>query len=219
MIQSALRVSYTSPKVMHWITELLVWLFDDESELPELSDRAERIAAEAVAEGFFEKTLEEMGAYDLQEYKSEDYAFGVGTPHIVFNYLDYLLWKKAKKTYKDFVFEFRNSVEHWYPQHPSDGSIEPWDERDVFGNLCIISRSVNSKFSNLSPASKMDTYRGMVQKGSLKLRKMGEIIDKLRKTEKPGVAAKLWRQSKCAKHEEKMISLLCEAVQEAIEEE
>ena len=58
-----------------------------------------------------------------------------------------------------------------------------------------------------------------MQKGSLKLRKMGEIIDKLRKTEKPGVAAKLWRQSECAKHEEKMISLLCEAVQEAIEEE
>ena len=219
MIQSALRVSYTSPKVMHWITELLVWLFDDESELPELSDRAERIAAEAVAEGFFEKALEEMGAYDLQEYKSEDYAFGVGTPHIVFNYLDYLLWKKAKKTYKDFVFEFRNSVEHWYPQHPSDGSIEPWDERDVFGNLCIISRSVNSKFSNLSPASKMDTYRAMVQKGSLKLRKMGKIIDKLRKTEKPGVAAKLWRQSECAKHEKEMIRLLCSALQEAVEEE
>ena len=219
MIQSALRVSYTSPKVMHWITELLAWLFDDESELPELSGRAERIAAEVVAEGFFEKALEEMGAYDLQEYKSEDYAFGVGTPHIVFNYLDYLLWKKAKKTYKDFVFEFRNSVEHWYPQHPSDGSIEPWDERDVFGNLCIISRSVNSKFSNLSPASKMDTYRAMVQKGSLKLRKMGKIIDKLRKTEKPGVAAKLWRQSECAKHEKEMIRLLCSALQEAVEEE
>ena len=219
MIQSALRVSYTSPKVMHWVTRLLECLFDAKLKLPKLADKAERIAAEAVAEGFFEKALEEMGAYDLQEYKSEDYAFGVRTPHIVFNYLDYLLWKKAKKTYKDFVFEFRNSVEHWYPQHPSDGSIEPWDERDVFGNLCIISRSVNSKFSNLSPASKMDTYRGMVQKGSLKLRKMGEIIDKLRKTEKPGVAAKLWRQSKCAKHEEKMISLLCEALQEAVEEE
>ena len=219
MIQSALRVSYTSPKVMHWITRLLECLCDAKLKLPKLADKAEHIAAEAVAEGFFEKSLEEMGAYDLQKYKPEDYAFGVGTPHIVFNYLDYLLWKKAKKTHKDFVFEFRNSVEHWYPQHPSDGSIEPWDERDVFGNLCIISRSVNSKFSNLSPASKMDTYRGMVQKGSLKLRKMGEIIDKLRKTEKPGVAAKLWRQSKCAKHEEKMISLLCEAVQEAIEEE
>lgn len=222
MIQAALRVSYTSPKVMHWITRLLVWLLKNESEYPKLTSEAERIAAEAVAENFFGQTLSEYSEYDIQEiqeYEFGDYAFGVGTPHIVFNYLDYLLWKKAKKTHKDFVFEFRNSVEHWYPQHPSDGSIEPWDERDVFGNLCIISRSVNSKFSNLSPASKMDTYRGMVQKGSLKLRKMGEIIDKLRKTEKPGVAAKLWRLSECAKHEEKMISLLCEAVQEAIEEE
>ena len=219
MIQSALRVSYTSPKVMHWITRLLECLCDAKLKLPKLADKAEHIAAEAVAEGFFEKSLEEMGAYDLQEYKSEDYAFGVRTPHIVFNYLDYLLWKSDKEAYKDFVFEFRNSVEHWYPQHPSDGTIEPWDGRDVFGNLCIISRSVNSKFSNLSPASKMDTYRGMVQKGSLKLRKMGEIIDKLRKKERPGVAAKLWRQSECAKHEEEMISLLCEALQEAVGEE
>ena len=220
MIQSALRVSYTSPKVMHWITRLLVWLLKNESECAKLTSKAERIAAEAVAEGFFEKALEEMRAYDLRKYKSENYAFGVRTPHIVFNYLDYLLWKKAKKTHKDFVFEFRNSVEHWYPQHPSDGTIEPWDGRDVFGNLCIISRSVNSKFSNLSPASKMDTYRGMVQKGSLKLRKMGEIIDELlRKTEKPGVAAKLWRQSACAEHEKEMISRLCRALKEAVEEE
>lgn len=205
MIQSALRVSYTSPKVMHWITELLVWLFNNnKTERYKLTDEAERIAAEAVKDNFLA-----TGNYEL----------GVQTPHVVFNYLDYLLWKEGKEKYKDFVFEFRNSVEHWYPQHPSDGTIDVWDGRDVFGNLCIISRSVNSKFSNLSPASKMDTYRGMVQKGSLKLRKMGEIIDKLRKTEKPGVAAKLWRQSECAKHEEKMISLLCEAVQEAIEEE
>ena len=64
-------------------------MFDNESELTRLADKAERIAAEAVAEGFFEKSLEEMGAYDLQGYKSEDYAFGVRTPHIVFNYLDY----------------------------------------------------------------------------------------------------------------------------------
>ena len=222
MIQSALRVSYTSPKVMHWVTRLLECLFDAKLKLPKLADKAEHIAAEAVAENFFDQTLSEYSEYDIQEiqeYEFGDYAFGVGTPHIVFNYLDYLLWKKAKKTYKDFVFEFRNSVEHWYPQHPSDGSIEPWDERDVFGNLCIISRSVNSKFSNLSPASKMDTYRGMVQKGSLKLRKMGEIIDKLRKTEKPGVAAKLWRQSACAEHEKEMISLLCRALQKAVEEE
>ena len=196
MIQSALRVSYTSPKVMHWITRLLEWLFDEETVLPKLTDEAERIAAEAVQEGFLDEG---------------DHELGVQTPHIVFNYLDYLLWKSDKEAYKDFVFEFRNSVEHWYPQHPSDGTIEPWDGRDVFGNLCIISRSVNSKFSNLSPESKMKSYKKMVQKGSLKLRIMGDIIER--------GTSETWRLSECAKHEEEMISLLCEAVQEAIEEE
>ena len=197
MIQSALRVSYTSPKVMHWITELLVWLFNNnKTERYKLTDEAERIAAEAVKDNFLA-----TGNYEL----------GVQTPHVVFNYLDYLLWKSDKEAYKDFVFEFRNSVEHWYPQHPSDGTIEPWDGRDVFGNLCIISRSVNSKFSNLSPESKMKSYKKMVQKGSLKLRIMGDIIER--------GTSEMWRQSECAKHEEKMISLLCEAVQEAIEEE
>ena len=210
MIQSALRVSYTSPKVMHWITELLVWLFDNESERPRLADEAECIAAEAVANGFFEKSLEEMGEYDLQEYNSEDYAFGVRTPHIVFNYLDYLLWKENKEKYNDFVFEFRNSVEHWYPQHPSEGTIEPWDGRDVFGNLCIISRSVNSKFSNLSPESKMKSYKKMVQKGSLKLRIMGDIIE--------SCSSKDWKQSECAKHEEDMISILIQRVGEILPE-
>ena len=197
MIQSALRVSYTSPKVMHWITELLVWLFNNnKTERYKLTDEAERIAAEAVKDNFLA-----TGNYEL----------GVQTPHVVFNYLDYLLWKEGKEKYKDFVFEFRNSVEHWYPQHPSEGTFEAWDGIDTFGNLCIISRSVNSKFSNLSPESKMKSYKKMVQKGSLKLRIMGDIIER--------GTSETWRLSECAKHEEEMISLLCEAVQEAVEEE
>ena len=199
MIQSALRVSYTSPKVMHWITRLLEWLFDEETVLPKLTDEAERIAAEAVQEGFLDEG---------------DHELGVQTPHIVFNYLDYLLWKEDKgqdKKYTDFVFEFRNSVEHWYPQHPSEGTFEAWDGIDTFGNLCIISRSVNSKFSNLSPESKMKSYKKMVQKGSLKLRIMGDIIE--------GGTSEKWRQSACAKHEKEMIRLLCGALQEAVEEE
>ena len=196
MIQSALRVSYTSPKVMHWITRLLEWLFNNKTERYKLTDEAERIAAEAVKDNFLA-----TGNYEL----------GVQTPHVVFNYLDYLLWKEDKEKYKDFVFEFRNSVEHWYPQHPSDGTIEPWDGRDVFGNLCIISRSVNSKFSNLSPESKMKSYKKMVQKGSLKLRIMGDIIER--------GTSETWRQSACAKHEKEMIRLLCRALQKAVEEE
>ena len=197
MIQSALRVSYTSPKVMHWITDLLKWLFNnyDTEGMPNLPEAAERIAAEAVQEDFLD---------------GKDYALGIQTPHIVFNYLDYLLWKADKEKYEDFVFEFRNSVEHWYPQHPSDGTIEPWDGRDVFGNLCIISRSVNSKFSNLSPESKMKSYKKMVQKGSLKLRIMGDIIE--------GCSSEAWKQRKCDDHEKDMILILIQHVREILPE-
>lgn len=187
MIQSALRVSYTSPKVMHWITELILWLFED-NKIAELTNEAEGIAAKATKENFLD---------------GEDYKLGVTTPHIVFNFLDYLLWKNNKNTYSDFEFEFRNSVEHWYPQNPSDGSFDSWEDRDTFGNLCIISRSVNSKFSNLSPESKMKSYSKMVKKGSLKLRIMGGIIQ--------NSSNEVWIDSKCQEHENEMISILKKA--------
>ena len=193
MIQSALRVSYTSPKVMHWITELLVWLFDNKTVLPKLSDEAERIAAEAV------QTFLKAGEYKL----------GVQTPHVVFNYLDYLLWKEDKERYEDFVFEFRNSVEHWYPQHPPKDTIEIWDRVDTFGNLCIISRSVNSKFSNLPPESKMQTFERMVQRSSLKLRIMGNIIKK-------GGGNQDWVKHACQEHEEEMLELLKKRTEELL---
>ena len=194
MIQSALRVSYTSPKVMHWITELLVWLFtNNATERYKLTDEAERIAAKAVKDNFL----------DLDNYK-----LGVQTPHVVFNYLDYLLWKGGKERYEDFVFEFRNSVEHWYPQNPSKGTIEAWDGRDTFGNLCIISRSVNSKFSNLSPESKMQTFERMVQRGSLKLRIMGNIIK--------GCSDQDWVKHACREHEKEMLERLKKRTEELL---
>ena len=163
MLQSALRVSYTSPKVMHWITELLKWLYDNAGEkswcfyIPMI----EEIAIDSVKENFFINGSRHMG---------------VNTPHIVFNYLDFLLWRESKEKYADFVFEFRNSVEHWYPQHPSEGTFDTWEQEEVddFGNLCIIQRSVNSRFSNMAPAAKKTTFGQMISKGSLKLRLMAE---------------------------------------------
>lgn len=190
MLQSCLRVSYTSPKIMHWITELLKWLNDDDNlkNLSHLENKTESIAQEAVRE-FIAK---------------ENYSQGVNTPHIVFNYLDYLLWtKRAEKEYQmlkfdQFSFEFRNSVEHWYPQHPSNQSFDSWEDVNKFGNLCIIQRNVNSKFSNLSPASKKDTYHQMIEKGSLKLR----VMSHLTKNDAE------WKNNDCTLHENEMVKLL-----------
>lgn len=194
MLQAAMRVSFTSPKVMHWITESLWWLFKNEFNEKDFEVCLENIAKNSVKKNLFEYESKDSGV----TYKN----LGVQTRHIAFNYLDYLLWKENKVKYDNFIFEYRNSVEHWYPQNPSGGTFEQWPKQEVdhFGNLCIIQRNVNSKFSNLEPHSKKATFEEMISKGSIKLRLMAE------KT-KEGVA---WK-NEYEKFGEDMLDKLAEA--------
>ena len=97
MLQSCLRVSYTSPKIMHWITELLKWLNVDDNlkKLSQFESQIEIIAQKPVIKFITDK----------------NYTQGVNTPHIVLNYLDYLLWTKrsdAKYKGSGFVGGFNN---------------------------------------------------------------------------------------------------------------
>lgn len=197
MLQSALRVSYTSPKVMHWITDLLIWLSEnnclniEDNNIVNFRDKIENIAKEAVRKDFFSECSDEI------------YAMGVNTPHIVFNYLDFLIWESDSTKYDDFDFEFRNSVEHWYPQHPSEG--DPWtDSVDQFGNLCIIQRNINSRFSNLNPEAKKIQNSDTIKKGSLKLRIMSELTQG--KGNKSAISR--WKDDVCQQHGEEMIKML-----------
>ncbi|WP_085829294.1 GmrSD restriction endonuclease domain-containing protein [Clostridium massiliodielmoense] len=102
---------------------------------------------------------------------------------IVFSYLDYLIYrdvysyngKKIISPFKDdWEFQFRNSIEYFYPQHPIEGKV--WEENDLngLGNLALIIVSGNSKFLNLSPVSKMSSYKNIVDQ-SLKLKIMEQM--------------------------------------------
>ena len=176
---------------MHWITELLNWLGDNHNNPEGLTDEGEKIATEATKDFVTDRK----------------YNLGVQTPRIVFNFLDYLLWKKDKGKYSDFQFEFHNSVEHLYPQNPSeDSSITRWDDKDMFGNLCLISRRENSRFSNLSPKLKCQYYSNIVKKGSIKLRIMGEIINESSDEE--------WRRRECEKHQVAMLAVLIQGLRQ-----
>jgi len=188
MLQAALRVSYTSPKVMHWITGLLIWL----------SQNVKNLDAEIP---YFTDVIEEIAKQPVREFIDDgNYSLGVNTPHIVFNYLDFLLWRKDRNI--EFEFEFRNSVEHWYPRNPSEGTFDRWeDEVDRFGNLCLIQRNINSRFSNMSPEAKKSTFKDMVKKGSLKLRIMSDLTQ--------GANASMqWKEALYAEHERQMLDLL-----------
>lgn len=126
-LQSCLRITYTSPKTMHWITVILSNLLENEA-----TDII------SVLENYCKKKVVDS---DYQNRK------GFGFERIVFCYLDYLIYRDGysydgkeiiSSMQEDWQFQFRSSVEHFYPQHPVEG--EQWEEDDLngFGNLALI---------------------------------------------------------------------------------
>ena len=116
---------------------------------------------------------------------------GTDVELFVFNYLDYLLWKaKTRKVYTfypdesidpelrsdskidNFEFVSRSSVEHYYPQNPLSETKLSDDKLNSFGNLCLISRSKNSKLSNFLPEAKKEHYKNADRLDSIKQRIM-----------------------------------------------
>jgi len=215
MIESCLRVTYTDHKTMHWITRLLDWVYGKYQHgavpISSVADKCEEFAKEEVKR-------------DLQDMKAHSYRMGTRTSHLLFNYLDFLLWKE--KDYlnngnTNFAFEFRNSVEHWYPQHPT--TIDAWEDgivdgeqklldRDGFGNLCLIHASDNSRFSNLPPVSKSTYSPEMNEHGSLKYRRMVDEVKRVKtRTQNDITANKQW-QEVSFKHGREMLELLAASI-------
>lgn len=133
--------------------------------------------------------------FELNSGNKKDWDDGVNVPNFVFNRLDYQLWKffheqeqeqkveilsendkwltiKNKEViWKKFRFTFRSSVEHHYPQHPSEEhGLEKLDKKtlDNFGNLYLLSQSKNSRLSNLTPKAKCSYYEKNENYDSLK---------------------------------------------------
>jgi hypothetical protein len=150
---------------------------------------------------------------------------GTGVQNFIFNRLDYLLWKKLlskqfdkqdsgvdieyiKKRLKGFSFTFRTSVEHYFPQPPLGSepmaiSSELSCGVDTFGNLCLISRSDNSKLSNYLPTAKKEHYEKATTVESLKQVFMMSYQD--------------WSSSEqgiknIVAHEQMMVNVLCKKV-------
>lgn len=120
---------------------------------------------------------------------------GTEVENFVFNRLDYLLWKEKHEGYDKFEFAFRSSVEHYYPQTPLPGH----DKLDSnisnnFGNLCLISRSKNSKLSNNLPEAKKEHYKKSID--SLKQKEMMKYS--------------IWFKDEIIKHGNEMITVLDE---------
>lgn len=91
---------------------------------------------------------------------------------------DYLLWIEKLEndpihsTVQPLVFSSdQNSVEHFYPQHPDGYPKLSSDILHQFGNLCLITSSMNSRFNNFLPQTKINEYKNQPHR-SIKLSDM-----------------------------------------------
>lgn len=208
-LESCCRITYTSPGAMYWITRVLKEIPDDEA-LKE-ADVARKLIK--VLEGYCVGKLKEAkNKVPGQEKELHPFGKGFDIPRIVFSYLDYLLYRdgyEGKKIVTEqgrggFDFKFRNSIEHFYPQNPENGTrLKPEEVLDNFGNLALITVSGNSRVSNFLPQVKAKQWAGSVISQSLKLQVMADIA----KDED-------WGEKQIKEHNEKMLDILENAIKE-----
>lgn len=205
ILQSCLRITYTSPRTMEWIFTLLKQLDENKT-----SDDMQEIL-EKYARGKVKDALKQSTSYPTCE-------------RIILTYLDYILYRECVigaqdskikqklqnafkaigsvnlKNLQEWEFKFRNSIEHFYPQNPSKDSIERMDDETLnsFGNLALVTTSGNSQFSNLAPSAKL-TMRPNIITQSLKLILMSEYIK--------GNSLDEYREA-IKRHGEKMLDIL-----------
>lgn len=195
LLQSALRITYTAPRTMHWVTAALAYLFQatrsDDIDGQELLD---------VLEDYARRRVEK--AYDPRKRQFLEEGEGFGVERIVFTYLDYLLVCQDQRT--DFKFMFRNSIEHFAPQKPSADQSTPYDfDVDDFGNLALLTVSANSHFTNQTPTVKSsvrtaDTDFQRIREQSPKLEKMAALTN----------SGKGWTRKQVQQHRDEMLDLL-----------
>lgn len=201
ILQSLLRITYTSPRNMRWITALLKHLFNGKDAGLE--------SVINVLENHCIEKIKKFYVCETKEFTEEDFnkQTGFNIERIVFTYLDYLLYRDGYKgiiepKFPNWKVQFRNSVEHFFPQNPNGEKNWENEYLDCFGNLALVTVSGNSKFSNLNPKAKVEQYKDkdIIQQNP-KLKIMAKI------TEMEG-----WTEEKAKEHQKEMFKILSQEI-------
>ncbi|MFQ3325725.1 MAG: hypothetical protein ACI8YC_000358 [Salibacteraceae bacterium] len=178
---SMFHVSLPTMSYKHWLNAALNYVFEHpdttaEDYIKNLEETAKhfvfnRIVADTPQEYYdliYQPTNRNQIHWSVDNSTIDESKFNFGdiTNNLLFNYVDYQLWKKEiseglrNPKIVDFKFTSRSSVEHYYPQNPKEGfpRLEDASTLNCFGNLCLISHSKNSALNNFSPLSKAEFY-------------------------------------------------------------
>ena len=166
-VLSMLQVTYRSRTYKNWLFELLKWFYDRRNNivLNDVSaDTLLPILNQYVLDKYLELKLNLPPFSQATQTGNKDdwgntYCAGTKTPHFLLNFIDYLYWlKKDDYNIDDFDFKYWNSVEHHLARNKA-ANIEGAEQYiDNLGNLCLISKSSNSRLSDRVVQEKVDFY-------------------------------------------------------------
>ncbi len=176
MLLSMFHVSTPTMIYKHWLNAVLFYLnenytleneIDSEQYILYLENFAKNLLLHRflsdTPEDYFDLIykVDDLDIVDRKiQYEESKLSYGTIENNLVFNFLDYILWKEDYVIgLTDFEFTFRSSVEHFFPQNPIGG--EPIKDKNIlhsFGNLFLISHSKNSKLNNHLPSAKKNYY-------------------------------------------------------------
>jgi hypothetical protein len=175
MILSMFHVSTPTFIYKHWLNAALFFLFENynsisfDKYIEWLENLAQsylfdRYIAKEYSRDFFYNLIyinhaKSVNKLNLANQNWSNLNKGTAVENFIFNYLDYILWIEKSDDYDKFEFTTRSSVEHYYPQNPVS-NIDVLDQNilDMFGNLCLISRSKNSTLGRYMPLAKKEHY-------------------------------------------------------------
>jgi hypothetical protein len=127
-------------------------------------------------------------------------ARGVEFAHYWFYKLEFVLWyqeRKSNERWKKFRLTAKSSVEHISPQRPTERDENKVNEAlNHFGNLALVSRSLNSEYGNLPYNEKRQRFLNK-NKSRLDSLKMDLIYEN-----------EQWNDSKAFEHQTDMINCL-----------
>lgn len=171
---SMLQVSFRTRTYKNWLFEILNWFANEKKQITISSNEYIKALDKIILSNYkgLYNDKNEMFTQIIENTninKDNSYSLGTGTPHFLFNFIDYLYWVDSKnensifshkKELKGFEFKYWNSVEHHMAKEwAKRNNILQFEQFiDNLGNLCLISKNANSRLSDRDVKEKVETF-------------------------------------------------------------
>lgn len=196
LLEAMFHVSAPTQIYKHWLNAVLYHVHTTNPQADSLRNRLYDLARCYMLDVYLAKdgkkhSFEEIvyRKEGMPQNKIGDIDWGVinqgcNVQNFIFNFYDFILWREKSRQHEKFDFTYRTSVEHFYPQKPMPGYKPlPTEYLNSFGNLCLISSGMNSKFSNNMPKAKYDNFGSSEEMRSALSLKLQEMMVSVKKGE------------------------------------